>query len=103
MSSLPTSGPSSRLGIVFRIVTAILGGWAFSWGLVACGTACLVGLGADFHDAEMVLQVLGLLIFLGVFLWSFAEQSLLRIFSILVGGAVLLNTSALLIQHAILN
>ena len=55
-----------------RTVAAILGGWIFTWGFVACGTAALVGLGVEFHDAETALLMLGLLLFLAVFLWTFA-------------------------------
>ncbi len=54
--------------IALRSAAAILGGWAFSWGFVACGTAALAGLGVEFHDAEMALLMLGLLVFLGIFL-----------------------------------
>jgi hypothetical protein len=86
-----------------RTVAAILGGWIFTWGFVACGTAALVGLGVEFHDAETALLMLGLLLFLAVFLWTFAARSVLRVCAVLVGGAVFFNTAALLLQRAIVS
>ncbi|NSL53433.1 iron uptake protein [Uliginosibacterium aquaticum] len=97
------SRPLQQLGIALRILAAIPGGWAFSWGFVACGTAALVALGAPFHDAETALLMLGLLVFAGVFLWSFAARSVLRVCAVLVGGALLFNAAALLLQRAILS
>lgn len=85
-----------------RTTAAILGGWLFSWGFVACSTAALVGLGAEFHDAETALLMLGLLLFLGVFLWAFAARSVWRVCAVVVGGAVCFNTAAWLLQRGIL-
>jgi hypothetical protein len=89
--------------ITLRTAAAILGGWVFTWGFVACGTAALVGLGVEFHDAEMAMQMLGLLLFLAGFLWSFAARSVLRVCAVCAGGAVLLNTAALLLQRNLLS
>jgi hypothetical protein len=95
--------PAQTPCVALRSLAAIPGGWAFSWGFVACGTAALAGLGVEFHDAEMALLMLGLLVFLGVFLWSFAARSVPRVFSVLVGGALLFNGAAILLQRAILS
>lgn len=103
MTSSTSQTPLRKWGIALRIVTAIVGGWTFAWGFVACGTAALVGLGVEFHDAEMALLMLGLLVFLAVFMWSFAVSSVLRVCVVLVPGAVLMNIAALLLQRAILS
>ncbi len=95
--------PGSRTGITLRTLAAILGGWLFTWGFVACGTAALVGLGVAFHDAEQALLMLGLLVFLGIFLWAFAARSVARVCAVLVGGAVFFNAAAWLLQSAILS
>lgn len=95
--------PARTPCVALRSLAAIPGGWAFSWGFVACGTAALAGLGVEFHDAEMALLMLGLLVFLGVFLWSFAARNVPRVFSVLVGGALLFNGAAILLQRAILS
>jgi hypothetical protein len=100
MASSLSSGP--RAGLILRIASAILGGWLFTWGFVAAGTAALVGLGVEFHDAEQALLMLGLLLFLGIFLWAFAARSVGRVCAVLVGGAVFFNTAAWLLQSAIL-
>lgn len=91
------------MGTAVRTVAAILGGWAFTWGFVACGTAALAGLGVEFHDAETALLMLGLLLFLGIFLWTFAARSVWRVCAVLVGGAVCFNTAAWLLQRAIVS
>jgi hypothetical protein len=95
--------PGSRTGITLRTLAAILGGWLFTWGFVAAGTAALVGLGVAFHDAEQALLMLGLLLFLGLLLWCFAARSVLRVCTVVVGGAVVFNTAAWLLQRAILS
>jgi hypothetical protein len=90
------------MGVALRTVAAILGGWLFTWGFVACGAAALVGLGVAFHDAEMAMLMLGLLLFLTLFLWVFATHSVVRVCCVVVGGAVFFNVAALLLQRAIL-
>lgn len=94
--------PFPRLTLGLRIVCATLGGWAFCWSLVACGTAALAGLGVSFHDAEATMQMLALLALLGILLWSIAGRSVLRILGTLVVGTALLNGAAWWLQGAIL-
>lgn len=103
MTAMLSRPPHPRLSLTLRILSAILGGWTFSWGFVAFGSAALVGLGVEFHDAEIACLMLGLLVFLGLFLWSFATRSARRVFAVLFGGAVLFNAAALLLQRAILS
>lgn len=102
MTKMFSGVPIRRAGLILRIITAIAGGWAFSWSFVAFGTVSLIAMGAGFHDAEIAMMMLGLLAFLGVFLWSFATRSAIRACCLLVGGAVLLNLSSLHLQRAIL-
>ena len=63
----------------------------------------LVGLGVEYHDAEMGVLMLAFLVFLGLFLWSFAATSIARVWVVLAGGAALLFTAAWAIQRAILS
>lgn len=86
-----------------RTSAAVLGGYAFSWGLAAAGVASLVALGMDFHEAETAMMLIAVLVFLGVFLWAFAAASLARVWMVLAGGAGVMTTAAWALQRAILN
>jgi len=85
--------------VIARIAAALLGGYAFTWGLIALGMAGLFALGMPFHDAEHLSSMLALLAYLGVFCWAFAARSLPRVWAVLAGGGVLMAAAASLIQH----
>lgn len=89
--------------ITARVTAGIFGSYAFTWGFAAAGVAALVGLGVDYHDAEMGVLMLAFLLFLGLFLWSFAATSIARVWAVLASGAALLFTAAWAIQRAILS
>ena len=88
--------------IAARVLAGVFGSYAFTWGFATAGVAALVGLGVDYHDAEMGVLMLAFLVFLGLFLWTFAARSLLRVWLVLLGGSALLFTAAWAIQRAIL-
>ncbi len=89
--------------VAARVTAGVFGAYAFTWGLAAAGVAALVGLGVAYHDAEMGMLMLALLVFLGLFLWSFTAASIARIWAVLAGGAALLFTAAWLLQRALLS
>ncbi|MFX0590856.1 hypothetical protein ACOARS_12085, partial [Glaesserella parasuis] len=71
-----------------RIAAAVFGGYAFTWGFIALGVALMFAAGMEFHDAEHLGYILGFLVFLTVFLWAFAAQSLPRVWAVLAGGGI---------------
>ena len=89
--------------IAARVTAGIFGAYAFTWGFAAAGVAALTGLGVAYHDAEMGVLMLAFLVFLGLFLWSFAAASIARVWAVLAGGAALLFTAAWALQRAILS
>ena len=89
--------------IAARVTAGIFGAYAFTWGFAAAGVAALVGLGVAYHDAEMGVLMLAFLVFLGLFLWSFAAASIARVWAVVAGGAALLFTAAWALQRAILS
>jgi len=91
-----------RLSITHRLAAALLGGYAFTWGLVALGVASMVALGVDFHEAEKALLLLAFLVFLPLFLWAFAATSLARVWAVLGGGAVFMTAVAWGLQRVLL-
>lgn len=82
-----------------RIAAALLGGYAFTWGLIALAMALPFAAGMHFHDAEHLGAIVGLLAYLVVFLWAFAAHSLARVWAVLLGGGALMAAAASLVQH----
>lgn len=85
------------------LLICLLGSFAFTWGLVALGVAGLVALGVGYHEAEVAMMLLAFLVFLPLFLWSFASPRQERVLLLLFGGAVLMIASAWALQHALLS
>lgn len=81
---------------------ALLGSYAFTWGFTALGVAGLVALGVDFHEAETALMLLAFLLFLPLFLWSFASPRQGRVMVLLFGGAALMTSAAWGLQRVLL-
>jgi len=88
--------------VTSRIGAAILGGYVFTWGLIALGVALLFAAGMEFHDAESLGYIIGFLVYLTVFLWAFATRHLKRVWLLLAGGGVLMAVSASLIQSLLI-
>jgi hypothetical protein len=84
-----------------RILLAVLGGYAFCWGVIALCAAGTFPLGAEFHDGETLGSILALLVYPAAFLWAFAARSLWRVGTVLVGGGALMAAAASLIQSAL--
>ncbi|MBU0541233.1 MAG: iron uptake protein [Gammaproteobacteria bacterium] len=89
--------------VVNRVLSAVLGGYVFTWGFSSLGIAGLAALGVDFHEAETGVFMLAFLVFLGVFLWAFASSSVARVWAVLAGGGALMTLSAWLIQQSMLS
>jgi len=84
--------------IASRTAVALLGGYAFTWGIVALGVAGLYAAGMEFHDAEHLSYIIGLLVFLTAFLVAFATRALGRTALVLVGGGALMSAVAWWLQ-----
>lgn len=91
-----------HLPVINRILAGLLGSYAFTWGFCAIGITGLVALGVRFEQAEVSVMLLAFLVYLGLFLWSFAARSMLRVWAVLAGGAVLMTTTAWALQSALL-
>ncbi|MET0264941.1 MAG: iron uptake protein [Duganella sp.] len=91
----------SQLNIASRTLAAVLGGYAFTWGLIALGMAAMVAADVEFHDAEHLSAIIGFLVFLIIFLAAFGARNIKRVWLVLVGGAVVMTAGASLIQSLI--
>lgn len=101
MSGTTAASASSfapRLRIASRVCAAVLGGYAFAWGLVALTTALLFAAQLDFHDAEFSGAVIGLVGYLVVFLWAIAARRLAVVWSVLLVGGAAMAAAASLVQ-----
>lgn len=87
-----------RATLAVRILLAVLGGYAFCWGVIALCAAATFPLGAEFHDGETLGSILALILYPAAFLWAFAARSLWRVGAALVGGGALMAAAASLIQ-----
>jgi hypothetical protein len=87
--------------VVSRIAAALLGGYAFVWGVTTFGITALVALGVGYDEARTTLMLLAFLVFLGVFLWAFAAASLARVWLVLAGSGVALTAAAWALQRFI--
>lgn len=82
-----------------RLLAALLGGYACTWGCVSLGVAGLTALGADFHEVEAGMLSLAFLLYLGLFLWAFSAASVGRAWVVLLGSAALMSAAAWLLQR----
>jgi len=92
------TGRRRRLRFASRVLVAVLGGYAFAWGLVASGASLMYAAGMGFHDAEFLASLVGLLAFLVAFLWAFAARRGWLVWTVLLGGGALLAGTGSLVQ-----
>jgi len=98
-----TASTSLRpLPLVSRIAAAILGGYACCWGFVALGLSGMYAAGMAFHDAEHLSGILGVLLFLVVFCWTFSVRRIGLAWAALLGSGALMTGLAALVQRAML-
>jgi hypothetical protein len=90
-----------RQQVAARAAAAVLGGYGFAWGFIAAATSLLSAAGMGFHDAEFLASLLGVLAFLGVFLWAFAARRVSVVWATLAGGGALLAGVGSLVQSAL--
>lgn len=92
-----------RSAVLWRVAAAVLGGYAFCWGLIALGVAGLVALGMPFEDAEQLSSMLAWLAYLAAFLWAFGAARLAPVWTVLAGGGALMAGLASLLQFFLIN
>lgn len=97
-----TSTSLTTRHIASRTAVALLGGYVFTWGLIAMGMALMYSAGMEFHDAEHLSYIIGLLVFLVAFLVAFAAQGLRRVALVLVGGGAAMTALAWWVQSMII-
>lgn len=92
-----------RSAALWRVAAAVLGGYAFCWGLIALGVAGLFALGMPFEDAEQLSSMLAWLAYLVAFLWAFGAARLAPVWTVLAGGGALMAGLASLLQFFLMN
>jgi hypothetical protein len=84
----------AALLIASRVAASLLGGWLFTWGFVTLGITVLVSAGMTYGDARTLLYLLAFLVFLGMFLWSFAARRVTSVWLVLGGGGAAMTAAA---------
>ncbi len=101
MSSTPAlagQAGTSRLQVASRVAAAVVGGYGFAWGVVALGAVAFFASGMDFHDAEFLAGLIGILAYLCVFLWAVATPRLGRCWLLLLGAGAVMTAAASALQ-----
>lgn len=91
-----------RLRTAARVGIAVLGGYAFAWGVVAASTSLLFAAGMEFHDAEFMGAVAGLLAYLAAFLWAISARRLIAVWPVLFGGGALMAAAGSFAQSLLI-
>ena len=98
---MPPAAMPTRTHIVSRVAASLLGGWAFVWGFATLTISGQVALGQPYDQAHTATMLLVFLVFLSVFCWSFAAASLARVWTVLVGGGLLMTGAGWLLQSSL--
>ena len=98
VATSPASITNPRSRLAARIAAAVIGGYAFAWGLVAAGTGLMFAAGMGFHDAEFLASLFGVLAFLAAFLWAFAARRIWPVWALLIGGGAVLAATGSFVQ-----
>lgn len=93
--------PATPARLASRIAAAVLGGYAFCWGFIAAVMSLLFWAGMEFHDAEFLASLLGVLAFLVALLWTFVARRVWIAWVVLLGGGALLAATGSLVQAAL--
>ncbi len=102
MSATPTASRHPRLQLAARVGAGVVGGYVFTWGLIAAGMALLFKAGVEFHDAEFLASAIGLLAWLVVLLATIAgRRHPLRAWLGLLGGGALLAALGSAVQSTL--
>jgi hypothetical protein len=101
-SSRTGAGASpSALNIISRIGAALLGGYAFTWGLCVLGITAGVAAGVAYDEAYTRMMLLAFFVYLGAFLWAFGGKRLAVIWAVLLGGGATMTGTAWMCQRVL--
>lgn len=82
------------VNVVSRVAAAVFGGYAFVWGFTTLLIAVALSLRLPYGDAQTTAYLLAFLVFLAVFLWSFAARRVVVVWSVLAGGGAFMTALA---------
>lgn len=86
--------------IVSRVAASLLGAYAFVWGSVVLGITLLLAAGMPYGEARTAAYLLAFLVFLACFCWAYAAASLVRVWSVLLGGGAAMSGAAWLLTRS---
>lgn len=84
-----------------RILAGVLGSYAFTWGFIAFGSAGLLRVGLEFHEATDLASMLGFLVYLTALCFAFIAASLKRVWIVLAGGGAAMTIAGWWLSRAL--
>lgn len=90
----------SPLHITSRVAAGLLGSYAFVWAGTTLGIALLLAAGMAYGEARTLVYLFAFLVFLTGFCWAFAAASLVRVWTVLGGGAAAMTAAAWLLSQS---
>jgi hypothetical protein len=99
---MTTVATPSRAHVASRVVAGIFGSYVFCWGFITLTIAVTVALGLPYGEAVTLASLLTFFVLLAGFCWAFAAASLVRVWTVLCGGGVLMTGGAWLLSRALL-
>lgn len=88
------------LPVTSRVVAALAGGYAFTWGFSTLVVAVNLASGGDYDEGLTLTYLLAFLVYLAVVLWAFAAKSLTRVWFVLAGGGAAMTVTAWALTRA---
>ncbi len=79
--------------VTSRVAAGLLGSYAFVWGFLMFGVGLLMHAGMDYEDAMTLAYLLAFIVFLALFCWAFAAASVVRVWGVMLGGAVVMSAA----------
>lgn len=92
---------TSTGAIVSRVAASLLGGYAFTWGVVTLAIALLIRSGVPYGDARTFAFLIAFLVFLTAFCWAFATRRSRTAWLVLAGGGALMTALAWLLTRGL--
>jgi hypothetical protein len=96
-----TSPSLSRSHIISRIGAGLFGSYTFVWGFTTLGIALGVLGGMGYGQAQTLVYLLAFLLFLVCFCWAFAAARLVRVWTVLAGGGLVMTAVAWLLSRTL--
>src|SRR5688500_4954304 len=85
--------------VVLRVSAALLGSYAFVWGLTSLAITLGVAAGMRYSEIQAAAFLVAFLVFLTCFCWAFVARRVSRVWIVLGGGGAAMTLAAALVAR----